>query len=120
MFPATITLTINAVAKVLNRVNQDAYGSEYQMNGALEGIVMKIRHSSDSKDGDGLILKRHNVFVEHVVYPTPTTAMKKFTATVTIRQDQFSGTAESVDLGKALNVWLAASTNFADLGAGVN
>lgn len=120
MFPATITLTINTIAKVLNRVNQDAYGSEYQYNGALEGIVMKIRHSQDSPDGDGLALKRHNVFVEHVIFPTPTAAMKKFTYTATVRQDRYSGTVESVDLGKAVNAWLAASTNFADLGAGVN
>lgn len=120
MFPSTITLTINAVAKVLNRVNQDSYGSEYQYNGSTESINLKIRHSKDSVDGDGLVLKRHNVFVEHVVFPTPTASMKKFTYTVTVRQDQFSGTAESVDLGKAVNVWLAAGTNFADLGAGVN
>lgn len=81
---------------------------------------MKIRHSVDSKDGDGLILKRHNVFVEHVIFPTLVSVMKKFTYTATVRQDKFSGTTESVDLGKAVNVWLAASTNFADLGAGVN
>lgn len=119
-FPATITLTINAVAKVLTRNNQDNFGSEYQYNGATESIVLKIRHSVDNVDGDGLVMKRHNVFVEHVVFPTPVAAMKKFTATCTIRQDRYSGIVESVDLGKALNVWLAAATNFADLGAGGN
>jgi hypothetical protein len=119
-FPATITLTVNAIAKVLQRVNQDSYGSEYQLNAATESLNLKIRHSKDSPDGDGLVMVRHNVFVEHVIFPTPTTAMKKFTATATIRQDRYSGVNESVDLGKALNVWLAAATNFADLGAGVN
>lgn len=120
MFPSTITLTVNAVAKVLNRVNQDSYGSEYQLNGATESFNLKIRHSTDSVDGDGLVMKRHNVFVEHVVYPTPTTAMKKESYTLTVRHDKFSDPTGSVDLGKGVNVWIGTSTNFTDLGAGVN
>lgn len=120
MFPATITLTVNTVAKVLNRVNQDNYGSEYQLNAGTESINLKIRHSADSRDGDGIVMKRHNVFVEHVVYPTPTTELQKSTYTVTLRHGSFSDPADSVNLGKALNVWLAAATNIADIGAGVN
>lgn len=120
MFPSTITLTVNTVAKVLNRVNQDSYGSEYQLNAATESYNLKIRHSTDSIDGDGLVMKRHNVFVEHIVYPTPTTAMKKETFTVTLRHDKFNDPTGIVDIGKAVNVWLGTATNLADLGAGVN
>lgn len=120
MFAATITLTINAVPKVLERINQDSYGSEYQLLGATELVNLKIRHSNDSVDRDGLVMKRHNVFVEHVVYPTPVAAMKKFSFTATLRHDQYSAPVNSVDLGKAINVWLATATNFADIGAGAN
>lgn len=120
MFPNTITLTVAAVAKVLNRVNQDGYGSEYQFNGATESINLKIRHSTDKVDGDGLVMKRHNVFVEHVVYPTITTLMKKETVTVTLRHDKFSDPTGVVDVTKAVNVWLGTGTNLADIGAGVN
>lgn len=120
MFPATITLTVNSVDKILNRVNQDNYGSEYQLNAATEAFVLKIRHSDDSVDGDGLVMKRHNVFVEHVVFPTPTTAMKKETFTVTVRHDKYTDPNGSVGIGKAVNAWLGTGTNFADLGAGVN
>nr|UJQ85276.1 MAG: hypothetical protein 2 [Leviviridae sp.] len=120
MFPATITLTVNTVAKVLNRVNQDNYGSEYQHNGATESFNLKIRHTNDSRDGDGIIMKRHNIFVEHVVYPTPTTALQKSTYTTTLRHGEYDGPGPSVDLGKALNAWLATGTNFADIGAGIN
>lgn len=120
MFPATITLTVNAIAKVLNRVNQDSYGSEYQLNGATELYNLKIRHSTDPVDGDGLVMKRHNVFVEHIVYPTPTTAMKKDTVTVTFRHDKYNDPTGVVDIVKAVNVWLGTTTNLADLGAGVN
>lgn len=119
-FPDTITLTINSVAKVLNRVNQDSYGSEYQLNAALESVNLKIRHTIDSIDGDGLIMKRHNVFVEYKVYPTLTVPMQKFTSTVTVRHGSFNDPDVSSNLGKAVNVWLATSTNFPLFAAGVN
>lgn len=120
MFPSTITLTVDTVAKVLNRVNQDSYGSEYQLNAATESYNLKIRHSSDSPDGDGLVMMRHNVFLEHVVYPTATTLMHKETCTVTMRHDKFNDPSGVVNIQKALNVWLASGTVLADLGAGVN
>lgn len=120
MFAATITLTINAVAKVLNRVNQDAYGSEYSLLSATESINMKIRHSADSPDADGMKLRRHNVFVEHLVYATPTTLAKKATYTATIRCEYATDPTMSSDLGKAVNVWLGTGTNMADLSVGVN
>lgn len=120
MFPATITLTVNAVAKILNRVNQDSYGSEYQLADVSDAWNLKIRHSIDAKDGDGLVMKRHNVFVEHVVYPTATTLMKKDTFTVTIRHDQYQAPLSVTDIAKAVNVWLGTGSNLADIGAGVN
>lgn len=120
MFPSTITLTVNAVAKVLNRINQDSYGSEYQLLDALDSWSLKIRHSTDSVDGDGLIMKRHNVFIEHVVYPTATTLMKKDSFTLTMRHDRFSAPTSVVDITKAANVWLGTGTNIADIAGGVN
>lgn len=120
MFPATITLTVNAVAKVLNRLNQDNYGSEYSLVDTLDTWNLKIRHSTDTLDGDGLVMKRHNVFVEHIVYPTVTNLMRKDTYTVTLRSDSNQSPASMVDIGKAVNVWLAAATNMADIGNGIN
>jgi hypothetical protein len=120
MFANTITLTVNAVPFILNRVNQDNYGSEYSYNSGTESMVMKIRHSKDAVDSNGFIMKRHNVFLEHTVFATPTTAARFATYTATARHDQFGIPVQSSDLGKAVNVWLAASTNFADLVAGVN
>lgn len=120
MFPATITLTVNAIAKVLNRVNQDSYGSEYQLVDVLDSWNLKIRHTIDSIDADGLAMRRHNVFVEHVVYPTPTTFMKKDTYTVTLRHDTGQAAVSVIDVAKAVNVWLAAATNLADVGNGIN
>lgn len=120
MFPSTITLTVNTVDKVLNRVNQDNYGSEYRFQSSTESYNLKIRHSEDSPDKDGLIMHRHNVFVEHIVFPTPTTAIKKNTATVTFRSGQYQDPEEGSFLQSALNAWLGTSTNLADLADGAN
>lgn len=120
MFPGTITLTIDAVPFVLNRVNQDGYGSEYQYNGALSSLSLKIRHSVDKVDSDGVTMKRHNVFIERVVYPTVTTAMLKDTFTFTLRHGQYQDPAEAADLAAAANTWIGTSTNLADIAAGVN
>nr|UJQ85828.1 MAG: hypothetical protein 2 [Leviviridae sp.] len=122
MFPNTITLTINAVARVLIRNNQDNYGSEYQYFGALESVVMLIRHSVDQVDKrSGQVTKRHNVFVEHFVYPTVAFPQGIInTSTLTMRHGQFTDPVLSADLLKAVNSWAGTSTNIVDLAAGTN
>lgn len=122
MFAATITLTIDGDAKVLNRVNQDNFGSEYRLNGDTEGISLKIRHSTDSVDSDGIVMLRHNVFIERVTYATPTVAMKKATYTFTMRHGRYEAPVDTANLAIAANAWLAASTNQAikDLAVGIN
>lgn len=122
MFANTLTLTIAGVATVLNRINQDAYGSEYQFTDALSSVSMKIRHSLDNPDADGISMKRHNLFVERIVFPTLTVAMKKFTTTVTMRQGKFDDPVGVSDLLKAVNVLLAASSSqmILDLSVGIN
>lgn len=72
-FGATLTLTVNSVAKVLNRINQDAYGSEYFLRSTLDEYRVKIRHSKEAAKADGTINDRHNIEVNHVVYATSTT-----------------------------------------------
>lgn len=69
-FPDTITLTINAVAKVLTRVNSgDPYASEYRLRGTTDQYVMKIRHSTfNDKQRPGKTVNRHNVEVVHTVF----------------------------------------------------
>lgn len=120
MFPATITITIAADPIVLNRVNQDSFGSEYQFSDALRGASLKIRHSSDSKDGDGLVMKRHNVFFEYVVFPTPTAFMQKHTFTGTIRHGSQNDPAFASDVATGVTAWMNTSTNMDSLATGVN
>jgi hypothetical protein len=71
-FGATLTITVNAVAKVLNRINQDNYGSEYYLRATLDEYRVKIRHSKESPQADGRQFDRHNIEVTHTVFATST------------------------------------------------
>lgn len=67
-FGATLTLTVNSVAKVLNRINQDNYGSEYYLRNATESYRARIRHTKEARDASGRVNDRHNVEVVHTVF----------------------------------------------------
>lgn len=69
-FGSTLTVTVNAVAKVLNRINQDNYGSEYFLRSSTEMYRMKIRHQKESPNADGIVIDRHNAELTHTVFGT--------------------------------------------------
>lgn len=106
MFPNTITIKIGTRDVVLTRVNQDNYGSEYRFRGPLDQVSMKIRHSVDSVDKDGIKMERHNVFLEHIVYATPTSAMQKYSSTSTIRCGTQNDPASAGNLAFGGREWL--------------
>lgn len=121
MFSNTITITIApSTDRILKRVNQDSYGSEYQYSDANEAISMKIRHSTDAPDADGIKMKRHNVFFERVVYATPTVSLKKYSSTATLRESIGADPAASATQIKGVIAWVASSTIAADLATGDN
>ncbi len=119
-FAETITLTIDTVDHVLIRINQDNFGSEYRYSGTTSSISMKVRHSTDSVDKDGISMLRHNVFVERVIFPTATELMKKESFTMTLRGGKYEDVSLSSDLADAAVTWAASGTILADLAAGVN
>ncbi len=67
-FGATLTVTVNAVAKVLNRINQDNYGSEYYLRSTTDEYTVKIRHSKEAKVAGKTQNDRHNVAITHRVF----------------------------------------------------
>lgn len=106
MFANTLTLTVNSVAKVLTRNNQDNFGSQYELLSSTESYVMKIRHSNQTSAG--LTYKVHNVSVEHRVFATPTTTEKVMTASITLRGSLGHDPAALDYLSDALGVLVAA------------
>jgi len=106
MLSNTLTLTVNSVAKVLLRVNQDNYGSEYRLTTATERYVLKIRHSS--QNAGGKTFDSHSVLVEHTVFETVSTLERKMTASVTLRGQIGADPASLDHLSDALGVLVAA------------
>lgn len=101
-FADTITITINSVAKVLSRINQDGYSSEYFLRGTLDEFRLKIRHSNYTRKSDGVVIDRHNVEFVQTVYPvspaTKTTIRKAYTV---LENERVDGVTEPLnfDLG---------------------
>jgi isocitrate dehydrogenase len=69
MFSDTITITINSVAKVLNRINQDGYSSEYLLKTSTDQFALRLRNSSYTDKTRGKVIDRHNVELVQTIYP---------------------------------------------------
>lgn len=92
MFSDTITITVNAVAVILNRINQDGYSSEYLKKEATQEFRLKIRNSSYvDKARGGRKVDRHNVEFTQNVYPVSPATIG------TIRKAYFVFENENVD-----------------------
>lgn len=69
-FPETITITINAVAKVLNRIRDVDYGSEYRFRNAnVESFKLLIKNSTYVDKTTKRSVDRHSVELTHTVNP---------------------------------------------------
>lgn len=83
MLANTLTVTINSVAKVLTRVNQDNFSSQYQLVSATEKLVLKIRNSTEKSAG--YIYDRHNVELSWLIFATSTVLEQHYVASQTFK-----------------------------------
>lgn len=75
-FSTTVTITINSIAKVLNRVKDGEYSSEYYLRAPTEEFRLNIRHSNSTKKGANPLQRgvdRHNMEFIHTIFATATT-----------------------------------------------
>jgi hypothetical protein len=69
-FPDTITITINSVAKVLTRIRDDNYSSEYLLRNAnVENFRLAIRNTTYTDKVSKRSIDRHTVEFIHTVLP---------------------------------------------------
>jgi len=61
MLGNTLTITIAGVARVLVKINQDAYSSEYMLRNSTHQYTAKIRHSRTKATNSSPSYDRHNV-----------------------------------------------------------
>lgn len=74
MFGDTITITINSVAKVLNKINQDGYGAEYLLRETTGEYRLKVSHSVEKASAGMEAYDRHYVDFKQTIYATTTDA----------------------------------------------
>lgn len=89
MFADTLTVTINAVPKVLNRLDDGNYSSEYRLREATGHYVLKIRNTTfQDKTRNGVKVERHNVeLIETIFAVAPATIDTKRKAFLTFEHD---------------------------------
>ncbi len=84
MLANTLTVTINSVAKVLTRVNQDSFSSEYRLSSATELLVLKIRNTTERSLG--FPMERHNVDLSWTTHATLTEPEKFYSVSQTFKK----------------------------------
>jgi hypothetical protein len=94
MFANTLTITVNAVAIVLTRVNQDNFGSLYRYKTATEVHTLQFRNSTEKGAGGVGNVDRHNMFYEHRVFATSVLPEKLTTISTVYRLAEGSDPAQ--------------------------
>nr|URG16088.1 MAG: coat protein [Leviviridae sp.] len=114
-----LVLTYNAGTKSLVRINQDQYGSEYYLREATQDFRVKIRHSKESAQKNGVVLERHNVELTQTVFGVSGAPDEVMQVYVVVRNAKTSTSANVAKLGDALSAFLD-NTHYQDLTNWVN
>lgn len=106
MLGDTITITHNAVARVLVKNNQDNYSSEYLLRTATDEFQLFVRHARETAKAGVVPFERHNIEFVHTKFATLTTVEQQQRATYTVRCRRGDDPAEALLTAKAINGWL--------------
>jgi hypothetical protein len=111
MFADPQTLTVNAVAKALVKINQDAYGSTYLLRSATDEFRLTIKNITRTDKSRGAIIDRHTIEFIHTVFPVaPATLSTKRMCYMVIENQQGDTLTDPNYVASALCVWLSASS----------
>lgn len=110
MLGDTVSITVNAVAKTLAKINQDGYSSEYYLREATQEFRLKVRHSKDRPNGKGVQVDRHNVELTQTIYPDASGLGGKTRRVYGVITNEFSDDAVALGyLQSALNGFMTAA-----------
>jgi len=112
MFADPQTLTVNAVAKVLNRIGTGQGSSEYLLRSSTEEFRLNIRNTSYTDKKRGVIIDRHNVEFVHTVFAVAPATLSSVRKSYVVIENQRGDTlTDPTYVASALCSWLVASTN---------
>lgn len=69
MFADPLSVTINGVAKSLNKINQDGYSSEYLLRTALDEYRLTLKSQTRFDKQRQVNIDRHTAQLTHTVFP---------------------------------------------------
>jgi hypothetical protein len=67
-FANPLVISVNAVNKTLQKINQDNYGSEYYLREATQSFRVKIRHTTENAVTGSGKFQRHNVEITQTIF----------------------------------------------------
>lgn len=102
MYGDTITITHNAVARILVKINQDNYSSEYLLRNATDEFLLKFKHSIESAKSGVVPFERHLVEYAHTTFATATELEKKEISSILVRCRRGGDPALALQTAKAL------------------
>lgn len=111
----TITIKINAVDKILKRINQDNFTTRYYLHEATQEFTVNIRHSKESPQKNGTLFDRHNVEIIQTVFATDTSPEINRSVYVVIRNSKSDDYTAVGYVPTALADLLKVSGNVDDL-----
>ncbi|DAD50018.1 coat protein [ssRNA phage Zoerhiza.2_5] len=111
MFADPQTVTVNAVARVLIRINQDAYSSEWLLRSNTDEFRMFIRNTTRTDKARGVAIDRHNIELRWTVFPVaPATRSYIRRTTITVENEQGDTLTDPVGVAVGLCNYLSASS----------
>jgi hypothetical protein len=110
MLGDTLTITVNAVAKAMKKINQDSFSAEYLLREATQEFRTKVRHSKEKNLVSGQSMDRHNVEFTQTIYPSVTYPTGYTRQVYTVIRNPVSDIASDVDLfSDGLADWVKAN-----------
>jgi len=110
-FAPSITVTVNAVAKILPMINQDQFTGLYELYETTKKYSLKITHKRDKPNATGQIYSRHAVDLSMttfaVVGVSPEKVNRCYMTFVLLDGD----TVDENYIMNALSTWLTASSS---------
>lgn len=98
MFGDSIALTVDTVAKTMNKINQDNYSAEYLLRETLVEYRLRVRHTKTNPK-NGVTYDRHNVEFVVTTFATDTVAeftRKSYFVIEQLPSDQDDGTMQAL------------------------
>jgi hypothetical protein len=109
MIGDTVTVTFNAVATTLAKINQDNYSSEYHFLDATKQYVLRIRHQDESVKTGQPQFVRHHVDLTRIEFDA-VNGDKTFQSYTVIRHQKGSDPVAARNLTLALNGFETSAT----------